>query len=403
VLPKGGLARRRAREKIPREQGFLDWIAVDANSFAAQPPARPGAAHLALEPPNAVAEDLLARLSASPDVYPQKLDLNAEKVLLVRFDAAAYRAASFLDDRILGPATQGAWLPLSRVAESSKRVSRGNPVHFIFHTGHVGSTLVSRLLDETGSVLSLREPLPLRTLADAHDALGRVDSLLSAAQFDRSLALFMRLWGRGYAATQCVIVKATSSAGRLAAPILARSEDTRAIYMNVRAEPYLATLLAGQNSPVDLRGHGPGRMRRLQLRIGTPLAPLHTLSLGELAAMSWLAESWTQWEAVRELPGRAIAVDFEAFLSDVPGSMAAILGHFGLPGDPVYLSEVGRSPVLARYSKAPEFGYTPNARAEVLREARRQHRDEIRKGIAWLEERAKADRAVAEVVTGVGV
>jgi len=64
---------------------------------------------------------------------------------------------------------------------------------------------------------------------------------------------------------------------------------------------------------------------------------------------------------------------------------------------------LGRSPVLTRYSKAPEFGYTPNARAEVLREARRQHRDEIRKGIAWLEERAKADRAVAEVVKGVGV
>ena len=358
---------------------------------------------MALEPPNAVAEDLLARLPASPDAYPQKLDLNSENVLLVRLDAAGYRAASFLDDRILGPATQGAWLPLARVAESSKRLSRGHPVHFIFHTGHVGSTLVSRLLDETESVLSLREPLPLRTLADAHDALGRADSLLSDAQFDRLLALFMRLWGRGYGATECVIVKATSSAGRLAAPILSCREDARAIYMNLRAEPYLATLLAGRNSPVDLRGHGPARMRRLQSRMGKLLAPLHTLSLGELAAMSWLAESWTQRDAVREHAGKVIAVDFEAFLSDVARSMAAILGHFGLPGDPVYLSEVGRSPVLTRYSKAPEYGYTPNVRAEVLREARRQHRDEIHKGIAWLEAWAKADGAAAEVVNGVGV
>ena len=357
---------------------------------------------MALEPPNAVAEDLLARLPASPDAYPQKLDLNAEKVLLVRLDAAAYRAASFLDDRILGPATQGAWLPLARVAESSKRLARGHSVHFIFHTGHVGSTLVSRLLDETGSVLSLREPLPLRTLADAHDALGRVDSLLSGLQFDNALRLFMRLWGRGYGATRCAIVKATSSAGRLAGPILAGNEDTRAIYMNLRAEPYLATLLAGQNSSVDLRGHGPGRMRRLQSRIAASLAPLHTLSLGELAAMSWLAESCTQSDVLRSFAGRTIAVDFEALLSDVARSMAAILGHFGLPSDPMYLSEIGRSPVLTRYSKAPEFGYTANVRAEVLREARRQHRDEIRKGIAWLEERAKEDAAVAEVVNGVG-
>ena len=50
-------------------------------------------------------------------------------------------------------------------------------VHFIFHTGHVGSTLVSRLLDETGDVLSLREPLPLRTLADAMDVLTLPESL----------------------------------------------------------------------------------------------------------------------------------------------------------------------------------------------------------------------------------
>lgn len=358
---------------------------------------------MALEPPNAVTEDLLARLPSSPDAYPQKLDLSAEKVLLVRLDEAAYRAASFLDDRILGPATQGAWLPLGRIAAASQRLPRGHSVHFIFHAGHVGSTLVSRLLDETGSVLSLREPLPLRTLADAHDALGQVDSLLSTAQFDDALTLFMRLWSRGYAATQRVIVKATSSAGRLAAPILSCREDARAIYMNVRAEPYLATLLAGQNSPVDLRGHGPGRMRRLQSRVGTAFAPLHTLSLGELAAMSWLAESWTQRDAVRGHAGKVIALDFEAFLADVTGSMAGILGHFGLPADAAYLSTVGRSPVLTRYSKAPEFGYTPNVRAEVLREARRQHRDEIRKGIAWLEERAKADRAVAEVVNSVGV
>ena len=101
------------------------------------------------EQPSTIADELLARLPASPDVYPQKLDLVREVVLLVRFDEAAYRAASFLDDRILGPATRGAWLPFGRVVDASRGVTDGRPVHFIFHTGHVGSTLVSRLLDET--------------------------------------------------------------------------------------------------------------------------------------------------------------------------------------------------------------------------------------------------------------
>src|SRR5438105_4764143 len=110
---------------------------------------------MSLERPNSIADDLLTRLPGSPDAYPQKIDLVPEAVLLVQFDAGAYRAASFLDDRILSPATKGAWLPVARAAEASRLVTSARPLHFIFHTGHVGSTLVSRLLDETDAVLSL--------------------------------------------------------------------------------------------------------------------------------------------------------------------------------------------------------------------------------------------------------
>src|SRR5438874_6755090 len=176
---------------------------------------------MAVEGPDSIVDDLLGQLPGSPDAYPQKIDFVSLTVLLVQFNAGAYQSASFLDDRILGPATKGAWLPLERVAEASRLVAKAGPLHFIFHTGHVGSTLVSRLLDETGTVLSLREPLPLRTLAEAHDVHGQPDSLLSTGEFDRVLAMLMRLWSRGYGGTRSVVVKATSSAGRLAAPILA--------------------------------------------------------------------------------------------------------------------------------------------------------------------------------------
>jgi hypothetical protein len=169
--------------------------------------------------------------------------------------------------------------------------------------------------------------------------------------------------------------------------------------MNLRPEPYLATLLAGQNSPLDLRGHGPERMRRLQSRLGTPLSPLHALSIGELAAMSWLAESWTQRDTVTRFSDRVIALDFDAFLSNVAASMARIVALFGLPADSGYLAEVGRSPALTRYSKAPEYGYTPDVRAEVLRDSRQRNRAEIRKGMDWLERLAGADPGAAEIVS----
>jgi hypothetical protein len=92
----------------------------------------------------------------------------------------------------------------------------------------------------------------------------------------------LRLWSRGYPGTHSVVLKATSSSCRIAAGLLERHATARAVYLNLGVEPYLATLLAGQNSGVDLRGHGPVRIRQLQRRIETPLPQLHALSLGEL-------------------------------------------------------------------------------------------------------------------------
>ena len=339
-----------------------------------------------------VADELLARLPESPDSYPQKLDLVRRAVLLIGLGETAYRAASFLDDRILGPATRGGWAGVEQIAGAADSVRNPQPLHYIFHTGHVGSTLLSRLLDETGVVLSLREPLPLRTLAEAHDVVDQPESLLGRAELERLTGSFQQLWSRGYPTTGAVVVKATSSAARAAAALLDQSAAARAVYLNVAAEPYLATLLAGRNSPLDLRGHAAERMRRLRARVRAPLRPLHTLSLGELAAMSWLAESLTQREALARHPERILRVDFDRFLADVTGTLRQVLTHLRLPDDPLTVERTIRSPVLTRYSKAPEHPYGPELRATILNEARREHRDELARGMRWLE-RNRADRS----------
>ena len=58
--------------------------------------------------------------------------------------------------------------------------------------------------------------------------------------------------------------------------------------------------------------------------------------------------------------------------------------------------------MLARYSKAPEFAYTPDVRAELLRDSRRRNGDEIRKGLAWLERLARSDATVGRDRAEVG-
>ena len=345
-----------------------------------------------------VADDLLARLPLSPDAYPHNVDLVRNAILLLRLEPGSYRQASFLDDRMLGPGLKGTWVTSNLAVSALSRVECAKPLHFIFHTGHVGSTLISRLLDETGELLPLREPQSLRSLADAHDTLERPEALLSAAQFQVLLDAFLNAWRRGYADTSAVLLKATSSAGRLAGVLLQREKVARALYVNLRAETCLATLLAGANSALDLRGHGPARLRRLAAQFELPPTPLHAMSPGELAAMSWLTETLTQRDCLRREPDRVMAIDFDEFLLDVPGVLSAIWAHLLLPGTPIL--EANRlASALARYSKAPEHGYSPALRADLLNDARRSQAAEIRRGRVWLENLARREPAVAAVLS----
>jgi len=223
-------------------------------------------------------------------------------------------------------------------------------------------------------------------------------SLTSEQRFDELVDLFMRLWSRSYDANGSVVVKATSSAGTLAPAILRRHPASRAIYLNVSAETYLATLLAGANSAQDLRGHGPARMRRLHASAGIDHPPLHAMSPGELTAMSWLVESLTQRDAIRGFAGQAIAVDFDRLLTRLADEMKTILDHFELPSDPPLLGRLLHSSALRSYSKAPELPFTPEHRRQLLNDSRQRHAHEIRKGLEWLQALGKTRPDIAALL-----
>jgi hypothetical protein len=129
----------------------------------------------------------------------------------------------------------------------------------------------------------------------------------------------------------------------------------RAVYLNLRAEPYLATLLAGENSLADLRGHGQERYRRLLATGARPPTHLHAMSPGELAALGWLAESLTRHEMATLFPNRVLLLDFDALLADVPGQLGAVASHFGIGCERRQLEAAAASDTLRRYSKAPEY------------------------------------------------
>jgi hypothetical protein len=331
--------------------------------------------------------DLLTQLARGPELYPMALDPGRDALFFIRMTASDYREASFLDERMLAPDTRGQWVPFADVARAMSGEREIRPLHFIFHSGHVGSTLLSRLLDETGSVLSLREPLPLRTMAEAYDAQrgGR----------EKHLETLLRLWERGFAETRAVVLKATSTAERLGSHLLALRPQARAVTLNVTAESYIAIMFAAENSAADLNAHGPERFHRLGRFLDAPPRPT---SLGELAAMSWLVERLTQNELLRTFGERVLPLDFDTMLSALPVALAQVLDHLGLGVTKAELVAIAAGPALARYSKAPEHTYSPDIRARRLTDARQTFGNELRAALAWLDMLGRQSEAVASAL-----
>lgn len=211
-----------------------------------------------------------------PQLLPFKLDPVARRVLWLRLDDAQRREAAFLDDRAVPPRAEGAWMPWSTL--TSAPATSPTPADAIFHIGHCGSTLLSRLLDSWPDVQGLREPLPLRTLADAWPLLDTAQSRIAP---DEAAPLLQALWARWSQAPTPrgrSVVKATSSCNGLIEPLL-RHTGARAVLMDMPLRPYLATLLKSPASTHDAASAAGERLAYLQSRGIAEAAALHRMSL----------------------------------------------------------------------------------------------------------------------------
>ena len=164
----------------------------------------------------------------------QALDPATGMVRLIAMDRASYRAATFLDDRMLQQPVDAQILPWPQVEEAMAGELRCD-ARWIFHIGHVGSTLVSRLLGELEGVLAIREPRLLRDLATSPPEV-RSGYLPPVA----------KLMSRTFAADEMACVKATSFVSEIAPELVPRGE--RALFMYAAPRNYLTSILAGENS-----------------------------------------------------------------------------------------------------------------------------------------------------------
>jgi|tagenome__1003787_1003787.scaffolds.fasta_scaffold20947658_2 hypothetical protein len=309
----------------------------------------------------------------------QAVDPKAGIVRLVEMDREAYRQVSFLDDRMF----QRPWnrLPVSWtvVEEAAGKITR-NDGRWIFHISHVGSTLLARLLGEIPGVLSIREPRFLRDLVP-----------IPAGERAKFAATAQRLFARTFAPDELALVKTTSFVSEMA-PELVPAQG-RALFLYVKPRNFLSSILAGPNSRRELYNRVEDREHRLLSR---EIALPPSRGDADLVAAAWAAEMTSLEVAADAMPDRHIGwMDFDEFLEDVQGGLATSVKVLGLAADSNRLTAIAQSPLIQRYSKAPQFEYSPALRREVIDGAIRRHGQEIDDALAMLDEAAEKSPLLA--------
>ena len=312
----------------------------------------------------------------------QALDPAAGRVRLIEMDAEAYRSASFLDDRMLQAPVNGHVVPWQAIGEPPEHARRD--ARWIFHIGHVGSTLVARLLGELPTVLSVREPRLLRDLVPVAPAERQAFARIATALFSRS-----------FAPGQAALVKATSFVSEIAPELV--SPHARALFLFVGPRAYIQTILAGENSIQELQALAPTRAQRLQSRV--PQAP-QPATLADLAALAWACEITALESAAQAIgEGAVLWADFDALLADLDTGMERTASFLAIDATVEQLRAINAGPLLRRYSKATEYEYGPELRRALLEEAEAGHRRDIDKAVDLLHKAARSspllERALA--------
>lgn len=350
---------------------------------------------------NSAASLSAGTLAGTPLWFPHLLDPVTDRVLLVEKAEADYRDSAFLDERSLKadrPRHGVEWWHLGAAFPPAAR----RDVHYIFHIGHVGSTLVSRLLGELPQILSLREPLILRTFAERLGERGRAEALWDPSSIPGRLDVLTALLSRTFRPEQRALVKASSFVSEIAADLVPAGSSALLLY--ARPERYFETILAGPNSRQELAMTAQARLKRLHGAVGGDRWRLWEMGEGERVAMAWAAEMTSLARAAEALPaGSAMWLDFDSFLVAPAPALASLAAFFGVKLDGAGAEHLAADPLMRRYSKAAEYEYSASLREEVLAEARREQAGAIEAARRWLDSAARDCPPVAAALERAAV
>jgi len=331
-----------------------------------------------------------ADLSSSPALYPLKI--GSDGASLLQLSERDYAAASFLDERLLERHPATVTLPIESLAAAGAKLPAR--AFYLFHLGHVGSTLISRLIGAHPAFFCLREPALLRA---------QIRSPASPAGPQLPLRTLLALLARTWRPNQLAVIKATSIVNEIAGRILAASQAPRALLIYASPLAYLRGILGGPNSRIEAKVLAPDRLRRLALQFPQTDWGAAPCSEGEWIASSWLCEMSALEDLSRCYPANTHWLNFDTFLRKPAAGLTTIFGAFDAAAEAAEVHSIVAGPIMRQYSKAPEHSYDAALRRAVLEAADWEHGAEIREGMKWLEARSRCDSSIQRVIDAGGV
>jgi hypothetical protein len=312
----------------------------------------------------------------------QALDPTAGLVRLVAMNRDSYRSASFLDDRLMQQPVEAhliGWPELEAAMSEDLR----DDARWIFHIGHVGSTLLSRLLGEIDGVLAIREPRLLRDLAVSPVDIRR-----------RYLRVTTKLMSRTFKTDETACVKATSFASEILPQLVPASQ--RALCMYARPRSYIAAILAGENSVKELHLLETYRNERLARR-KVELPPARNDA--DRAARAWACEMVTLESAAAAMTDRSVAwIDFDTMLQDMNSELLRIAEFFGFATDENTIAAITAGPTINRYSKDQSYEYSPRLREQLIDQELNIQGSEIEAALATIVAAADGSPLLAQAL-----
>jgi hypothetical protein len=327
----------------------------------------------------------LRDFAVNPAWYLRDLDPVEGTAVLSPMDEDSYRASIFLDNRLQRAGTRDLQVDLEALMGLAARTALPRrPIHYLFHMGHCGSTLLSRLLGELPGLLALREPPLVMGLSRSLRRLREPGFPIPEDRWEALFELALACLGRTWRPDQTALVKPTSHAGNLIPRLLRFTGRERALLLYVDLETYLATMLRPEVRRETLLFARDFRIDDFRRLVPGAAPSVDDYSPAQLAAMSWLLHARELVTALDDeaVQGRVRALDFDQFLDAPVRHLQDLCGLFGQPQDPEALAAIAAR-VMGRSAKDPKRDFGAQQRRQALAAARGAHRAEIEAGMAW--------------------